>query len=213
MCASWIIQTFKHTACYQWLQDAHGEMDMWQSSWVGKALVVHISVMLSPNQNTLIQLNINIQFSSFFFFLNFVCPPRCLVPCASYAFKFVGLPKCLWSSWHVTCATRFQGSGIFGPIDIANLWNLFNRIRIIIGKFACTQIRISSSCSSQKKTHFLNLFSGIRIFCPEQRFNLPFDKNGNKKCFDPFLTPWKTFLAKKWGYRGCQGEFSAQMFP
>ena len=84
------------------------------------------SVMLSLNQNTLIKLNMNIQFSSFFCSLNFVCPPCYLVPCASYAFKFVGPPKCLWySQMSLVLLARylryFQGSGIFGPIDIADL--------------------------------------------------------------------------------------------
>ena len=40
---------------------------------------------------------------------------------------------------------------VFGPIEITNLWNRFNRIRIIIGEFGCAQIRTSSSCSSERK--------------------------------------------------------------
>ena len=55
---------------------------------------------------------------------------------------------------------------VFDSIDIANLWNPF-RIRIIMGKFGCTQIRTSSSCSSEKKKGFSNLFLGFGIFCPE----------------------------------------------
>ena len=44
-------------------------------------------------------------------------------------------------------------------IDIAaNLWNLFNRIRIIMGEFGCTQIRTSSSYSFERKKDFGNLF-------------------------------------------------------
>ena len=35
----------------------------------------------------------------------------------------------------------FYPAMVFGPIDIANLRNQFNRIRIIMGKFGCTQIR------------------------------------------------------------------------
>ena len=45
----------------------------------------------------------------------------------------------------------FYPAMVFGPIDIANLRNQFNRIRIIMGKFGCTQIRTSSSCSSERK--------------------------------------------------------------
>ena len=47
---------------------------------------------------------------------------------------------------------------VFGPIDIANLWNPFNRIRIIMGEFGCTQIRTSSSYSFERKKDFGNLF-------------------------------------------------------
>ena len=43
---------------------------------------------------------------------------------------------------------------VFGSIDTANLWNPFNRIRIIMGKFGCTQIQTSSSCSCEKKIIF-----------------------------------------------------------
>ena len=56
---------------------------------------------------------------------------------------------------------------VFGSIDIANLWNSFNRIRIIMRKIGCTQIRNSSSCSSERGHDFGNLFFGFWIFCPE----------------------------------------------
>ena len=57
---------------------------------------------------------------------------------------------------------------VFGSIDIANLWNPFNRIRIIMRKIGSTQIRTSSSCSSEEKKDFLNFFlEGVGISCPE----------------------------------------------
>ena len=48
------------------------------------------------------------------------------------------------------------------------LWYLipFNRIRILMGKFGCTQIRTSSSCSSEKIFFFFN-FWVVGISCPE----------------------------------------------
>ena len=41
------------------------------------------------------------------------------------------------------------------------------------------------------------------------RFNLPFDKNGDKK----FLTPQRMFVAKKWGYRLEQGGVFGSIIP
>ena len=41
------------------------------------------------------------------------------------------------------------------------------------------------------------------------KFNLPFDKNGDKK----FLTPQRMFVAKKWGYRWELAGVLAQLFP
>ena len=49
-----------------------------------------------------------IQFSLFFCFLNFVCPPSCLVPSTSYAIKFFGPPKGLWSFCHGSRGSRFH---------------------------------------------------------------------------------------------------------
>ena len=42
------------------------------------------------------------------------------------------------------------------------------------------------------------------------RFNLPFDKNGNKKFFDP---PENVCSQKKWGYRWELAGVLAQIFP
>ena len=53
----------------------------------------------------------NIQFSYSSGFLNFVFPPSCLVPKTSYAIKFFGPPKCLWSSYHGSRASQFQEPG------------------------------------------------------------------------------------------------------
>ena len=58
---------------------------------------------------------------------------------------------------------------VFGSIDIANLWNSFNRIRIIMRKIGCTQIRTSSFCSSEKKKIFKSVFWGLEYFA--QRFD------------------------------------------
>ena len=41
------------------------------------------------------------------------------------------------------------------------------------------------------------------------KFNLPFDKNGDKK----FLTPQRMFVAKKWGYRLEQGGVFGSIIP
>ena len=68
------------------------------------------------------------------------------------------------------------------PIDIAHLWKAFNRIRLLMGKFGCTQIQTSNSCSSKRKKDFGNLFflcSGYSA----KRFNWPFGKNGPKPIF------------------------------
>ena len=67
-----------------------------------------------------------------------------------------------------------------------------------MGKFGCTQIRTSSSCSSERKKDFDNLFfSGSEYFA--QRFNRPVEENGQKSLTN-ILTPRGTFLAKKGGY-------------
>ena len=39
---------------------------------------------------------------------------------------------------------------LLSPLDLENLWNRFNRIRIMMGKFGCTQIQTLSLGSSQK---------------------------------------------------------------
>ena len=75
---------------------------------------------------------------------------------------------------------------VFGPVDFANLWKPVNRIRIITGKFGCTQIRSSSSCSSEKKKDFFkSVFLGSEYFA--QRFNRPVDKKGKQNW--PFFSP------------------------
>ena len=73
----------------------------------------------------------------------------------------------------------------------------------------CTQIRTSSSCSSDRENDFGYLFYGFGIFCLEVQS--AFDKNGKKNW--PFFYPQGTFLAKKWGYKGDPGGLLAQMFP
>ena len=52
------------------------------------------------------------------------------------------------------------------PLGLWNFRNLFNRIRIILGKSGFTQIRTSSSCRSEKEKEFFNLFSGIQHILP-----------------------------------------------
>ena len=47
------------------------------------------------------------------------------------------------------------------PIDIANLWNTFNRIRIIMEEFGCAQIRTSSSCSCERKWGYRGALAGF----------------------------------------------------
>ena len=86
---------------------------------------------------------------------------------------------------------------VLGPIDIAKLWNLFNRIRITMGKFGCLQIRTSSSCNFEKKK-ILILFLGLEYFA--QRFNRPVDKMP-KKDLPIFRSSGVGFLANKGGYR------------
>ena len=67
---------------------------------------------------------------------------------------------------------------LLSPLDLANLWNPFSRIRIIMGKFGCTQIRTSSSCSARKKKDLSNFGGGLTYLA--QRFNQLFDKNPKK---------------------------------
>ena len=92
---------------------------------------------------------------------------------------------------------------VFGPTDIANLWNLFNRIRTIIGEFGSTQIRTSSFCSSDRKKDVI-CFLGSEDFA--QRFNRPFDENYQKTFLGRFLKTQVTILADfceyGWAYGG-----------
>ena len=58
------------------------------------------------------------------------------------------------------------------PLYLTHLWNPFSRIRIIMGKIGCTQIRTSSSCSSEKTKDVLIFFffgggGRVGIYCPE----------------------------------------------
>ena len=76
-----------------------------------------------------------------------------------------------WLFWRLLAVcyslSKSLMSLLLSPLDLWNLWNPFNRIRIIMGKFGCTQIRTSSSCSSERGHDFGNLFFGFWIFCPE----------------------------------------------
>ena len=81
---------------------------------------------------------------------------------------------------------------------ILNLWNLFSRIRIIMGKFGCAQIRTSRSYSSGKKKDFLMCFLGLEYFA--QKFNRPFNKMAKKNYFTLFGPPGRHFWPKKRGF-------------
>ena len=72
-----------------------------------------------------------------------------------------------------------------------------------MGKFGCTQIQTSSSCSSEKKKNLV-FFLGFEYFA--QR---PFDKNGQKI----FLARRETLLAKKGGYSGELGGVLGSNVP
>ena len=56
------------------------------------------------------------------------------------------------------------------PIDIANLWNTFNRIRIIMEEFGCAQIRTSSSCSCERKWGYRGALWSRSGLCFAARF-------------------------------------------
>ena len=89
------------------------------------------------------------------------------------------------------------------PLDRWNLWNPFNRIRIIMGKFGCTQIRTSSSCSSERKKDFGNLFLGFWIFWPKF-FSF----------FGVFLYPKNDVFGQKKGLQvGVDGSFWLKCCP
>ena len=65
-----------------------------------------------------------------------------------------------------------------------------------MGKFGCTQIRTSSSCSSEKKKNVVICFLGLEYFA--QRFNKSFDKNGQKK-FDRYFYSLADIFGQKMG--------------
>ena len=54
-----------------------------------------------------------------------------------------------------------------------------------MGKFRCTQIRTSNSCSSKRNSFLAICFLGSEYFA--QRFNQPFDKNPKKIFFRVFV--------------------------
>ena len=82
-------------------------------------------------------------------------------------------------------------------IDSASLGNLFNRIRIIIGEFGCTQIPTSSSCSFERKKDLLNQSFWFGNFLPRSLINL-LTKMAKKIFLTNFLTTQVTFLAEFW---------------
>ena len=61
------------------------------------------------------------------------------------------------------CCPCHSLTQLLSPIDRWNLWNPFNRIRIIMGKFGCTQIWTSSrwTCSSRYPADFPTEFYDI----------------------------------------------------
>ena len=71
-----------------------------------------------------------------------------------------------------------------------------------MGKFGCTQIRTSSSCSSKKTKDVKKKMGGGGGFeYIAQRFNRPFDKNGQKH-FDPFFDSLGEVFGQKMGLQG-----------
>ena len=90
-------------------------------------------------------------------------------------------------------------SPLLSPLDHWNLWNPFNRIRVTMGKFSCTQIRTSSSCSSEGTWFWQSVFWFAR------RFNRPFDKKTQ-------IFLGHIFVPQKWRFwpkeRGKTGEKS-----
>ena len=87
---------------------------------------------------------------------------------------------------------------LLSPLDLWNLWNPFNRLRIIKGKFGCTQIRASSCCSSEKKNN-LNFFGVWNIF-PRGSIGL-LTKMGKTNLWPIYFISRGTFLAKNGDYR------------
>ena len=81
-----------------------------------------------------------------------------------------------------------------------------------MGKFGCTQIQTSSSCSSEKKKDFFYFFLwGGWISCSEVWS--AFWQKRPKRFFDPFFNPPGDILAKTWGYRGELGRVFGSNFP
>ena len=102
-------------------------------------------------------------------------------------------------------------SPVIGPIDIVKLWNPFYRIRLIMGKFVCTQIRTSCSCSCEKKKDFLNLFFWVWNILPRGLIGLL--TKTPKKNLGYFCTLKRTFLANKWGFRSELGQVLGSNVP
>ena len=107
----------------------------------------------------------------------------------TFCFKFLSL--CPFVNVNKSVTSPQVAPLVFGTIDITNLWTPFNRIRIIMGEFGCTQIRTSSSCSFDKKKDFLTCVLGSEYFA--QRFNWPFDENGQTNFLAVFLPPRSLF--------------------
>ena len=86
----------------------------------------------------------------------------------------------------------FRGALMFGPLGLLNLWKSVNRIRIIMGKSGCTQIRTSSSCSSEN--FFCNQFFCVPNILPRGLIGL---LTNLTTIFDSFLSTlshfWLTF--------------------
>ena len=94
---------------------------------------------------------------------------------------------------------------------IANLWNPFNRVRIIMVEYACTQIRTSSSCSSERKFFLAICFEGSEYFV--HMFNRPVDENGQKKCW-PIVWPPRLRVWPNLGFQvGTRWRFCCECYP
>jgi len=82
-----------------------------------------------------------------------------------------------------------------------------NRLRIKMGKFGCTRLRTSSSCTSERNEYFGSLFSGVRNIFLRGLICL-LTKMAKK--WGRFLATYVTCLAKLWGYRVfCSNVFLA----
>ena len=88
-------------------------------------------------------------------------------------------------------------SQVFCPMDIAILWKAFNRIRIIMGKFGCTQIQTSSSFSSERKKYFSKSVLGGLHILPRGLISLL--TKTPKKIFRVFFYPKKDIIGQKMG--------------